>query len=248
MNVTTTPTAPPPRGDGPGTRGGVCPRCGADYAPLQDYCLECGLRLPHVREAGGAGGQRLAFYSGDWAWPVLVAALVAALAAATVIVGREVDDDEPRAILVGNDTPVAMPSVATQTTAATDTAPTETTPTAPATTATTATQPAATTPTAPARPRGQLVAWPDGRSGWTIVISSVPKEGGRDAAVANARDAAVAGLTDVGVIDSDLYSSLHPDYWVVFAGIYETQTEANRALSAARAAGYNEAYARPIES
>ena len=243
--MATTPTAPPPRGDEPGTRGGVCPRCGADYAAFQDYCLECGLRLPHAREARGVVRERLTFYSGDWVWPVVVTALVAALAAATVIVGRELDDDEPAAILVGDDTPVGMPSVATQT-AATETAPTETAPTAPATTTeATATAPAATT-TAPAR--RQLVAWPEGRSGWTIVLSSQPKAVGRDDAVAKARQALDAGLTEVGVIDSDRYSSLHPDYWVVFAGIYDTQTEANRALSSARAAGYAEAYSRPIES
>jgi hypothetical protein len=242
--VATTPAPPSPRGDDLQTRGGVCPRCGADYAAFQDYCLECGLRLPHVRESRGAVGDRVTFYSGAWVWPVVVTALVAALAAATVIVGRALDDDEPAAILVGDDTPVGMPTVATQATVPTETVPTETTPTVP-TTAVTVTQPPPTT-TAP--PSGQLVAWPPGRSGWTIVLSSLPKDGGRAAAVAKAREAADAGLADVGVVDSDQYSSLHPDYWVVFAGIYGTRAEADRALPAARSVGYEEAYSRPIES
>lgn len=239
--MATTPVPPQPRGDDRGTRAGVCPRCGADYAAFQDYCLECGLRLPHVQEPRPAVGQRLTGYSGAWVWPVLVTALVAALAAATVVVGREIDDDEPTPILVGDDTPVGMPTVPT---APTETAPTETTPPA-ATTAVTPTQPAPAT-TAPSR--RELVAWPAGRNGWTIVLSSDPKAGGRAAAVAKAKAAADAGLTEVGVIDSDQYASLHPDYWVVFAGIYDTQSEANRALAAARQAGYEEAYSRPIES
>jgi hypothetical protein len=46
----------------------------------------------------------------------------------------------------------------------------------------------------------------------------------------------------VGVLVSSQYSSLHPDYLVVFQGIYETQADAQAALSAAHAKGYTGAY------
>ena len=81
-----------------------------------------------------------------------------------------------------------------------------------------------------------LATWPAARSGWTIVLVSVPKVDGRDKAVALAQHARDAKLTDVGVIDSSRYASLRPGYWVVFQGIYDSQAEANGALREARRA------------
>ena len=179
-------------------------------------------------------------------WPVVVAGIVAALAAAIVVGVRELDPDEPLPVLVGEETTgVRLPT--SQTATSTLTAPTGTGTTA----ATTATTPTATAPlpAAPAAPAaGALVAWPSGKNGWTIVLASLPKDGGRSAAVAKAREAADAGLTEVGVLDSDRYSSLHPDYWVVFTGIYDTRGQAEAALDEAGSAGYDEAYARPVTS
>src|SRR5256885_15674799 len=68
-----------------------CPHCGVAYEPLQEYCLECGARLPTNRGVVGvlasSWQRRFAWYPGDWIWPVLlflvltIAATGAALAA-----------------------------------------------------------------------------------------------------------------------------------------------------------------------
>ena len=54
-----------------------------------------------------------------------------------------------------------------------------------------------------------------------------------------------AGLTDVGVIDSSQFSSLHTGYYVVFSGIYNTEQEARTALDTAQAS-YPQSYVREI--
>jgi hypothetical protein len=59
------------------------------------------------------------------------------------------------------------------------------------------------------------------------------------------RDAIAAGLTDVGVLNSSEFSSLHPGYFVVFSGIYNSESEARGGLDAATG-NYPEAYARQI--
>ena len=93
-----------------------------------------------------------------------------------------------------------------------------------------------------------MLAWPQGRSGWTLVLSSLPASAGRPAAVAKAREALRAGVTEVGVIDSSKYSSLHPGYYVVFSGIYSSIGDAQDAVSKAAQAGYENAYARRVTS
>jgi hypothetical protein len=79
-----------------------------------------------------------------------------------------------------------------------------------------------------------LASWPRGRDGWTIALASIPKDEGREAAVARARQARARGLTDVGVIDADEIAGLKPGYWVVFTGIYDTEPEATSDLLRAR--------------
>jgi hypothetical protein len=98
-----------------------------------------------------------------------------------------------------------------------------------------------TTPTPPPNPNA-LATWPAGKSGYTIVLESIPIAAGRAAAVARARQAKQHGLKDVGVLVSSEYSSLHPDYSVVFAGIYGSQAEASAALGTAHSDGYPDAY------
>jgi hypothetical protein len=69
-----------------GKDSGHCPKCGAEYEPLQEYCLECGDRLPAGRGPVGmlaAGWQRrIPWYPGDWIWQVLLFVGIAAVATA----------------------------------------------------------------------------------------------------------------------------------------------------------------------
>jgi hypothetical protein len=89
------------------------------------------------------------------------------------------------------------------------------------------------------------IAWPRDRRGWTIVLLSLPQSNGRPAAEAKAREARQGGLRRVGVLDSSRYASLHPGYYVVFHGVYETEPEAASALQRARAV-FPTAYQREI--
>ena len=84
--------------------------------------------------------------------------------------------------------------------------------------------------------KSKLTNWPQDRSGWTIVLVSVPKVDGRDRAVALAQAARDKGLEQVGILDSARYASLRPGYWIVFQGVYESQAEATGSLREARAA------------
>src|SRR5438094_6594759 len=69
-----------------------CPHCGVAYEPLQEYCLECGARLPTNRGVVGvlASGwqRRFAWYPGDWIWPVLLFLVLTIVATAAVLVAN----------------------------------------------------------------------------------------------------------------------------------------------------------------
>jgi len=96
-----------------------------------------------------------------------------------------------------------------------------------------ATPPQSTTDEAQVGPAG-IADWPTGADGWTIALASLPQTGGRAAAVARARSARSKGLTEVGVLDSSRYASLHPGYWIVFSGVYASEAEATSELETAR--------------
>lgn len=88
--------------------------------------------------------------------------------------------------------------------------------------------------------------WPASRNGWTIVLGSYPHASGQ--AVAN-QAAAVArkkNLPQVGVLDSSDWPSLQPGYFVVFSGVYASESDASNALPQARGAGFGAAYTRLI--
>jgi hypothetical protein len=169
----------------------ACPRCGGGIAVGQEFCLECGLRLPGASRLGAAPASPRQVML-----PLLVAAVVAiAGAAAAIALTRD---------------------------------------TATATTIVTATGGSETVPTATVGSESALAEWPTGTIGWTNLIS-IPKVNGRDAAVARAEEARRKGLRRVGVLDSSRYASLHPGYWVVFAGVYPSEPEATSRLREARA-------------
>jgi hypothetical protein len=68
---------------------GACPACGRRVDPGQEYCIECGARLPRphgvVAALGGWWRGKLPGYPGDWIWPSLAALAVAAGGAAAAI-------------------------------------------------------------------------------------------------------------------------------------------------------------------
>ena len=216
-----------------------CPRCDAERTPGQEYCAECGMRLPALTGAIPALRRgwlrRLGWYPGDWIW-VSALTLVVAIAGAAVAIALG-DNSSPNAVT----TAVAPipPSVAT-TTAPLPTAP------EPATTQTTQSTHTTTTTTTTAAPPSGRTPWPAGRNGWTIVLFSYPVTGGTAAPYATAARAAHGGLADVGVLDSNQFSSLHPGYYVVFSGIYSSAGEAETALRTVHATGFASAYTRQI--
>jgi hypothetical protein len=169
-----------------------CPRCGEGVAAGQEFCLECGLRLPGVTRLGPAPVNRR-----KATLKLGLAAVVAGGGAALAIaITHESATATPIITATGGSQVVATPTIAGST---------------------------------------RLEQWPLGTSGWTNILISVPKVDGRDAAVARAEQARRKGLRRVGVLDSSRYASLHPGYWMVFAGVYPSEPEAASRLREAKA-------------
>jgi hypothetical protein len=207
---------------------GTCPRCGAAAAAEQEYCLECGLRLPSTGSRFARG--RRPWYGAPALWSLLALLLLAAIGTAVAVA---VTNDQEEQTLTATAPPARAPATtAASTPEATTTAP-GTTPPEPATTVV----PPGTTSQRP-------IDWPD-RDGYTIVLESIPTSSSRRRALETARRAIRAGLTDVGVLASSNYPSLQPGYYVVFAGVYDSTAEAVDALAGATDAGF-QAYVRPI--
>ena len=231
------PVAEPPNMQATGRP--LCPRCGTPHEPNQEYCLECGLRLPVeakglVPGLGRAWRRQLGWYPGDWVWPSLLALLIAALAG--IGAAAFVSQDQKRADYVTGTSPFGAPP---------STPPPErtvTTPTVPL--SQTGTQP--TPPEQTPAPAPVLKEWPAGKSGWTVVLASLPTANGREFALAQARAAEHSGLQAVGIIDSSKYASLHPGYYVLFSGVYTSLDDANTGATTAQSRGYRRAYATRI--
>jgi hypothetical protein len=98
--------------------------------------------------------------------------------------------------------------------------------------------------TAPAK--AAAGTWPTGRDGWTIVLGSYPHGAGEDVADQAATQARKAHLPQVGVLDSSDWPSLQPGYFVVFSGVYGSESDASNALPQARGAGFGAAYTRLV--
>jgi hypothetical protein len=168
---------------------------------------------------------------------VLLALVIAALAAAGAILATNDNGSASKTKAGLNSEPVPVTSPSGQTGTETGPGPSGSVPT----TAPTAPQPAPPPPPA----SGTLTEWPAGQNGWTIVLASIPQSSGRAAAVREARKGLAAGLTDVGVLNSSEFSSLHSGYFVIFSGIFNSESEAKSALSTAKAT-YPQAYVRQI--
>jgi hypothetical protein len=219
-----------------------CPLCETPYDDGQEYCLECGARLPArsglVALLASGWRRRLGWYPGDWVWPALLALVVAAAAGAASALWLT---DRSSA----SDQTIVATSPAASSLQQTRTAPEPTTSTT--TTATTnATTLTAPGPPPPLRPAKRLTTWPQSRSAWTIVLDSLPRVNGRAFANTEAQQALRLGLKRIGILNSAQFSSLHPGYYVVFMGIYRSQAEAQSAIIDAHRGGFGGAYPRRI--
>jgi hypothetical protein len=187
---------------------------------------------------GSAWQRRFGWYPGDWVWPVLLGFVIAVAGATAAIVLADAGA-ENKPIVATEGGPPHTPTTAPQT--ATVTLPSTSTVGGPPVTPT---EPPP--PTTTAQAPGSLTAWPTGRSGFTVVLESLPTSSGRSLALERARAASRAGLPQVGVLDSSRYSSLHPGYYVVFSGVYGSLGQAQSAQATAAAKGFRLAYAREI--
>jgi hypothetical protein len=229
-------TSAPERVRAAAAADGTCPRCGAARAADQRYCLECGLALPNVSGRLAAMRRRwihrVGWYPGDWIWVSLATLVVAAAGtAAAIVVSEHRSEPGPGFEVATAAVSVAEPAAATPSTATT------------ARTGNTSTLP---TPPEPGSAANGSTAWPANVNGWTIVLVSYPKTFGRAQAAATAKRAAKAGLAQAGVLDSSLYASLQPGYFVVFTGVYGSKADADAAVATARQAGFPGAYSREI--
>jgi hypothetical protein len=219
----------------------TCPRCGAARDPDQRYCLECGLVLPEVTGRLPSWRRRwirrLGWYPGDWIWVSLLTLVIAAAGAAAAIVLTRHVNEAGSTFAVSTTIPVTEPTVV-PTSAPPTTVDTSTLPAAP--------EPPTTAPVTPPAPKNGRVVWPKNENGWTVVLVSYPKTNGRPSALQTAGKAAQSGLRQVGILDSSLYASLQPGYYVVFTGIYSSKSDADAAVSTARQAGFGGAYSRHI--
>lgn len=208
----------------------ACAACGAPAEPLQEYCLDCGSRIVPARRfsaVGHAWERRFGRYPGDWIWASLLLLLVAAgSATAGIVAGRDTGSGGSETVVATSRVVIAPPAP-------------------PAATTTEATTTTAPTTTAAPPPVKELIPWP-ARNGYTVVLASIPARGtGLDDARAKAKTARSGGIKDVGIITSSKFASLHPGYYVVFAGVFDSLEEAQTAAN--RLSGrYPNAYARQI--
>jgi hypothetical protein len=237
--------APPP----PPPEPGRCPNCGAPHDVYQEYCLECGRRLP----GAFVGGRYAEIWRRDspvWLWAALAALLLVALISGAVVALAATDDEkngEPATSI-----PVVSTSPGTTDTVGVVTQPPTITINPPTTTTTPATTTFSTTTigttTFGTTTTGSNVTWPPNKDGFTVVLKSVPTSNGRSQAEAAANKARTNGLSQVGILNSSDFSSMNPGYYVTFTGIYDTESQANAALPNARSRGFPTAYVREVSN
>jgi hypothetical protein len=215
----------------------ACFTCGTPAEPGQEYCLQCGERIVPARRfsaVGRAWERRFGRYPGDWLLASLLLLLVAAgSATAGIVASRDTNKSGG-----GSETIVATSPIVRA-------PPVVLAPTTVSTTPATPTTPKPTTTLPAGKPTAALSAWP-ARNGFTVVLASIPARGrGLEDANATAKAALAGGLRDVGLLVSSNFASLHPGYYVVFAGVYGSLEEAQTA-TARVAARFPNAYAREI--
>jgi hypothetical protein len=201
-----------------------CSACAALLAVDQRYCLSCG-----ERRAGTRVPFPTAAAVATTTVPVLpprrraplpasaLSALYGLAGAGALALGLLAG----ALIVRGNDTPAPIVAAAA---------------TAVATAAATVAAPVATATPVPTVAASFTADWPAGQNGWTIQLSTLPKDGTTPEAIATAKaDATGQGATDAGALDSDAFASLDGGNYVIYSGVFTTKREAEDAFSTLQA-------------
>jgi hypothetical protein len=206
----------------------ACPHCGAVQKPGREYCLECGRPLRSLTRLQAARNR----YPGGSVWPLLGVLLLAALGALVAIAVSRGDDGKRTLVATNLPARTTVPRVPIFGTA-------------PIVTTTPPVVTLAPPPTTTAPNVSTLTKWTL-TDGYTLVLASVPRANGRATAVQIAKRALAQGLPEVGVLDAKEFSGLHPDYFVVFSGVYKSNASAAAHISEAESAGFTSPYARRV--
>lgn len=206
-----------------GIRGERCASCGATLDTDQRYCLNCGTRragsrLDFERYMGPAAapqpatsGTAVPIADGpprnDWT-PFAAVSILAGLGVMLVIgvlIGRGNDG-------AASSAPVVLRGAGTATTAATPSSGNG----------------AKTVDTAVGPFKSD---WPSQKTGYTVELGTLPKQGSSASDVASAKsDVTAKGAADVGALDSDQYPTLPGGSYIIYSGVFDTKAEATKAL------------------
>jgi hypothetical protein len=194
-------------------------------------CLECGSRL-------ALGYQR----PPSWRLPAAVVGVVLLIAGIGVAIALAAVTDNANKTTAAAPTQPA-PAVSTP---AGDTPPaaSQPTPAPPTSTTTPAPAPATGTTATPAPPAASAAAsgWPPGKSGFTVIVASMPTKAAAEDKLTKAK---AAGITSAAILHSDDFPTLNPGYWVVFDGQYNSVDQAQSQATADRGKGeFSDAYPR----
>ena len=210
-----------------------CPSCGAPADAGQLMCLECGSRL-------ALGYER----PPSWRLPAAVVGVVLLIAGIGVAIALAAVTGDANKTTAAAPTQAApaqgAPADTPPTTSTPSPAPTASTPTpAPAVARGTGTGGATPAPApADAAPSG----WPPGKSGFTVILASMPTKAAADDKLAKAK---AAGITSAAILHSDDFPTLNPGYWVVFDGQYDSVDQAQGQAASDRGKGeFTDAYPR----
>jgi hypothetical protein len=211
-----------------GEHGEPCARCGSALADDQRYCLECGLRRADARVAFmdvlGAPG-----VAARGAPPVGPTVPVAPAALASRPAGQAIT---PGMAAVGVGLAVLFLGVGVLVGRSGDNSGSGKAQ-APQVVTVGGAAPAAASTASAAKFTSD---WPDGQTGFTIQLQTLPKSGTDVAAVTAAKAAATGkGAKDVGALDSDSFPSLSGGNYVVYSGVFKTKALATKALKSLRA-------------
>jgi len=84
------------------------------------------------------------------------------------------------------------------------------------------------------------------RSGWIVILASIPTSEGRSSAVAFASRASRKGVGSLSILNSSNRKPLRGGYWVVYSGPYSTIAQVTNRAAAVHGLGFGTAYIREL--